>query len=453
MNEDPKIGELLKRITELAAEIEKSRQELGRLYHEVKSLSPEASKIKSPVYSSGQQPSSKFSIENFVGLRLIHFIGIIALVMGLAIGVKYAIDRDLISPLLRIVLAYLAAAILFLISFRLRKSYRLFSLILFGGCAATAYFTTYGAYTYYHLMPLIVAFALMLLLAIATIFYSIKYNSQELAVLALVGGYGIPFLVRGNVENWIGLLSYILIINLAISFLSFKRYWPTLVYLSFGVSWFILLFTLYFRMEKIGFAYGLAFSIIYFSLFLVNTSSFKLARKQQLQVGDALVVLTNITLLYFALFKLFNFETFEALSGMTSIFAVVCLVFAFLERILGQPALQKGLTLYGLFLLIILVPMRFEQLTITIVWMLMAASLFVIGLWRKLKLLRLASIVLFAVTLIKLVGVDSLKFTAIQKVVSYILLGTILLVVSFLYQKFKNVIFGNDSEQNRSDHS
>jgi len=215
------------------------------------------------------------------------------------------------------------------------------------------------------------------------------------------------------------------------------------------VSWFILLFALYFRLEKVGFAYGLAFSIIYFVLFLVNTSSFKIARKQQLQVGDVLVILTNITLLYFALFRLFNFQTFEALSGMTSIFAAVCLVAAFLEKILGQPALQKGLMLYGLFLVIILVPMRFEQLTITIVWMLMAASLFVIGLWRKIKLLRLVSIVLFAVTLIKLVGVDSLKFTALQKVISYILLGTILLVVSFLYQKFKNVIFGEDNDEGK----
>jgi len=223
MNEDPKREELLKRISELANEIEKSRQELGHLYQEVKRLSPKHSQIKSPVFSPKQQSSSKFSIENFVGLKLIHFIGIIALVMGLAIGVKYAIDRNLISPLLRIALAYLAAIILFSLSFRLRKKYKLFSLILFGGSVATAYFTTYGAYTYYQLMPLIVAFVVMLLLAIATIFYSIKYNSQELAVLALVGGYGIPFLVRGNAENWIGLLSYILIINLAVSFLSFER--------------------------------------------------------------------------------------------------------------------------------------------------------------------------------------------------------------------------------------
>ena len=132
---------------------------------------------------------------------------------------------------------------------------------------------------------------------------------------------------------------------------------------------------------------------------------------------------------------------------MTAIFALICFAAAYLEGMLGQSALQKGLMLFGMFLLIIFVPMRFEQLTITIVWMLMAAVLFVIGLWRKVKLLRMVSIILFAITLVKLVAVDSVKFTAIQKVVSYILLGSILLTVSFLYQKFKNAIFGDDSEE------
>jgi uncharacterized membrane protein len=248
MIQDEKLQELLKRINEVAAEIEKSRQELSRLYLEVRNLSPNnpnaANRIQSP-YARQSRRSTNFSIENFVGLKLIHFIGIIALVIGLAIGVKYAIDRNLISPLMRISLAYLAAAILFLISYRLQKNYRLFSLILFGGSMATAYFTTYGAFTYYQFLPLLVAFALMMLLAVFTIFQSIKFNSQELAVLALVGGYGIPFLVRGNAENWIGLFSYIFLINLAVSFLSFKRYWTTLVYLSFGVSWLIFLSSLY----------------------------------------------------------------------------------------------------------------------------------------------------------------------------------------------------------------
>jgi uncharacterized membrane protein len=448
MNEDPRIEELLKRIRELAGDIEKSRQELGRLYQEVQHLSNKKSPSPQPNQSgtfTRKQLPSHFSLENFIGLKLIHFIGIVALVIGLAIGVKYAIDKNLISPFLRILLAYLAAAILFLISFRLRKNYRMFSLILFGGSVATGYFTTYGAFAYYQFLPLGVAFGVMLLLAIFTVYYSIKYNSQELAVLALVGGYGIPFLVRGTQENWVGLFSYIFILNLAISFLSFKKYWTTLTYLSFGVTWLIFLSSVYLRFGRIGFDLGLTFSILYFLLFLVNTSAPGIVRRQQLQLPDVLVISINIVLLYFAFLRLFNFETFEQVALMTLLFGLVCLGVAFLLRIPGtQRSLQSGLLLFGLLMTIIYVPMQFEQLTITIIWVFMAAALFILGLWRKYKLLRLVSIILFAITLIKLVVVDSMNFTAIQKVISYILLGSILLAVSFLYQKFKAVIFGED---------
>jgi hypothetical protein len=47
-----------------------------------------------------------------------------------------------------------------------------------------------------------------------------------------------------------------------------------------------------------------------------------------------------------------------------------------------------------------------------------------------------------ATTLGKLVLLDSLSFSAIQKVVAYVLLGVLLLVISFYYQKFKQKIFG-----------
>jgi uncharacterized membrane protein len=449
MNQDEQLNDILKRINELAVEIEKSRQELMRLQREVRNISgKEFTAITSaPSFPSNQKRgNSPFSLENFVGLKLIHFIGIIALVIGLAIGVKYAIDKNLVSPALRIGLAYLAAGILFAISYRLNKSYRLFSLILFGGSMATAYFTTYGAFAYYQFLPIFVAFGLMLLLAAITVYYSIKYNSQELAVLALVGGYGIPFLVRGNAENWVGLFSYIFIINLAVSYLSFKRYWTTLVYLSFVVTWMIFLSTVYLRLERIEFIFGMVFSILYFVLFNINTVSFKVIRKQQLALADTTLILINILLLYFAFLKLLRFDTFEEVSEMTIIFALFCLAAAYIQKIISQPVLQRGLTAMGLLLTIIYVPMRFDHITITIIWMLMAAVVFILGLWKKYKLLRLISILLFTATIVKLVAIDSLKFNPLEKIVSYILLGTILLAVSFLYQKFKGMLFEDDRE-------
>jgi uncharacterized membrane protein len=48
-------------------------------------------------------------------------------------------------------------------------------------------------------------------------------------------------------------------------------------------------------------------------------------------------------------------------------------------------------------------------------------------------------------TLLKLVLLDSMTFSPVQKIISYVVLGVLLLVVSFFYQKFTQTLFqGND---------
>tara|TARA_R110002020_G_scaffold466285_2_gene688741 strand:+ start:11189 stop:11689 length:501 start_codon:yes stop_codon:yes gene_type:complete len=53
------------------------------------------------------RPKVKSDLEKFIGENLINKIGIIITVMGVAIGAKYSIENDLISPLTRIILGYL----------------------------------------------------------------------------------------------------------------------------------------------------------------------------------------------------------------------------------------------------------------------------------------------------------------------------------------------------------
>ena len=60
------------------------------------------------------QPPS--DIEKFIGENLSNKIGIIITVLGIGIGVKYAIDHNLISPLTRIILGYLMGFGLFGVS-------------------------------------------------------------------------------------------------------------------------------------------------------------------------------------------------------------------------------------------------------------------------------------------------------------------------------------------------
>ena len=79
---------------------------------------------------------------------------------------------------------------------------------------------------------------------------------------------------------------------------------------------------------------------------------------------------------------------------------------------------------------------------VTLLWLLTAVSIFSIGVYRKSVPVRMTSILLMGLTLLKLVLLDSISFSAVQKIIAYVVLGVLLLVVSFFYQKFRKQLFG-----------
>src|SRR5438270_13887523 len=104
MNEEDQIKALQDELDKLKDQVNLQQQKVRELQVRINQLKadPEQNQIPQTV----RHEQLHFSLENFVGLKLIQFIGIIVLVIGLSIGVKYAIDKDLISEWMRIALAY-----------------------------------------------------------------------------------------------------------------------------------------------------------------------------------------------------------------------------------------------------------------------------------------------------------------------------------------------------------
>ena len=218
MDKDQEIIEIKTIIEQLSDEVDSQREKLHLLKQRLFEL--EKDNTVSLKTMSQKEPESvtiteigwgeKMNIENFIGLRLMHLVGIVILVIGIAIGVKYAVDNQLLSEAARISLAYLGGIILCVLSFRLKKKYQLFSAILFSGAMASLYFTTYAALVYYQIIPFVVAFILMLLITIATVYAAIQYNREEIAILGMIGAYSIPFLISANSDEVYLFFAYIL---------------------------------------------------------------------------------------------------------------------------------------------------------------------------------------------------------------------------------------------------
>jgi uncharacterized membrane protein len=87
------------------------------------------------------------------------------------------------------------------------------------------------------------------------------------------------------------------------------------------------------------------------------------------------------------------------------------------------------------------------KLGLSILWGVYALTLIVIGIARNKKHLRIAAIVLLAVTLVKLFFYDIADLNTIPKTILFVTLGITLLAISFLYNKYKGLMFKAEAGQ------
>jgi len=82
-----------------------------------------------------------------------------------------------------------------------------------------------------------------------------------------------------------------------------------------------------------------------------------------------------------------------------------------------------------------------------IIWGISALVIMIIGLRKRNTMLRIISLSIFGVIILKLFVFDIREMSAGGKTAAFIILGIILLLVSFLYQKLKKFVFGDENEE------
>ena len=88
------------------------------------------------------------------------------------------------------------------------------------------------------------------------------------------------------------------------------------------------------------------------------------------------------------------------------------------------------------------------RLGLTIICGMYALVLIIAGIKNRTKYLRIAAIILFGVTLLKYFFYDLADLSTVSKTIVLVILGVLLLVISFLYNKYKAIIFSEDDKGN-----
>jgi len=86
------------------------------------------------------------------------------------------------------------------------------------------------------------------------------------------------------------------------------------------------------------------------------------------------------------------------------------------------------------------------KLGLSILWGMYALFLIVLGIWKNKKHLRIMAFALFGATLVKLFLYDISHLDTLAKTIVFVSLGVLLLIISFLYNKYKHII-SNEAEE------
>ncbi len=371
--------------------VEAPKQEIPEIREESTNISggqnPQPEKLhasKKTASRVNKPPFGKSNLEKFIGENLINKIGIAITVIGVAIGAKYAIDHELISPLTRIILGYLVGMGLLVFAIRLKKKYENFSAVLLSGAMAIMYFMTYAAYGFYDLIPQTVAFVIMVLFTAFTVVAALNYDRQVIAIVGLVGAYAVPFLLSEDSGRVVILLSYMTLINVGILVIAFRKYWKWLYYSSFGLTWliyFIWYVTDYSTDDH--FSLSLLFSSVFFTIFYLTFLGYKLLRKEQFEKRDIFLLLANSFIYYGLGYAVLNdHDTWDQLLGLFTL-ANAIVHFIFSVTIYRWKLADRNLffLVSGLVLVFITIaiPVQLDGNWVTLLWAGEAALLFWIG--------------------------------------------------------------------------
>ncbi|MCC6373068.1 MAG: DUF2339 domain-containing protein [Bacteroidia bacterium] len=343
-------------------------------------------------------------IEKFIGENLISKIGIAILVIGIALFVKYAIDKDWIGEVARVGIGILCGGIVLGFAHRLRLKFKAFSSVLVAGGISIFYFTIGIAFHQYQLFNQATAFAIMLGITCFSVFISVAYDRVELAALSLIGGFATPLIVSTGSGNYQVLFTYILILDTGMLVLAYLRKWNLINIMAYGFT--MLLYFIWLQSKVIykpeaPYAGALLFGAIFYVMFILMNIVNNIKERREFKALELTLLLSNTVLFYIAGMQILYYFHPE-MRGLFNVgMALVNMVCAFTlyKKYKADPKLVYLLIGLTLTFITVATPIQLNGHYITMVWALEGVLLLWLGQRSEIKLYRFASV---AVTIIML---------------------------------------------------
>jgi len=335
-------------------------------------------------------------LEKFIGENLINKIGILILVLGISFFVKYAIDKNWINETARVAIGILSGTLVMGVAHKLKKNYIAFSSVIVAGAISIYYFTIAIAFHDYHIFSQTVAFAIMVVVTAFSAFVSVNYDRQELAVLSLIGGFAVPFMVSTGQGNYVVLFTYIAILNVGILAIAYYKKWNLVTILSFVFT--TILFLSWNVTEiaenKLPHQGAFIFATLFYFIFSITVVINNVRNKGIFSTIEYFIITAN-TFVYFGIGLSIIQDAQLQLKGLFTL-SLAVYNFIYTAVLFKKFGLEKN----AVYLLIALVltfvtltiPIQFEGNHITLFWACEAVMLFWLSQKSKISLFKLSAV-------------------------------------------------------------
>ena len=177
---------------------------------------------------------SGFDFERLVGVKLFAAGAGFTLVVAAIFFLKYSIEHGLLQPPVRVLIG-IAVAVGLLVACELKaaRKYPATANALDAAAIAILFATFFSAHALWKLIPASAAFGLLAMVTALAVILSIRRESLFIAVLGLLGGFSTPVLLSTGENRPIPLFSYLLLLNVGLAWVAYKKSWPVLTLLTF----------------------------------------------------------------------------------------------------------------------------------------------------------------------------------------------------------------------------
>lgn len=343
-------------------------------------------------------------LEKFIGENLISKFGILILVLGISFFVKYAIAKDWINEPARVGIGVLCGALVMGIAHKLKKNFAAFSSVLVAGAISIFYFTIAIAFHEYQLFSQTVAFVIMTVITVFSVLVSVSYNRQELAILSLIGGFAVPFMVSTGEGNYVVLFSYIGILNTGILAIAYFKKWKIVSILAFVFT--ALLFVSWYTRElyddKLPHLGAILFATLFYFIFSITIVLSNIRNKGVFSMPEYFIMVTN-TFFFFGvgmgIIHNWGIDFKGLFSLLLAIYNVVYAVILYRKFGLDKNAIYLLIGL-ALTFLTLTIPLQFEGNQITLFWAAEAVLLFWLSQKSKIERFKWGAVIVQLLTVI-----------------------------------------------------